>query len=150
MAADASSAFLARVSAFCDVSLAASLVLYGSYALHYPAALNGLQFLKGSYLKKPFALENGGLAVPKGLGLGVEVDERSNKQIAKDTLGRDYKAQQVFDLNKDKLKLPETLPAEAELKLPQRWWPAVIAFAALIAILAAVGMGKLMRGPPES
>jgi len=58
-----------------DVSLAASLALFGAYGLKYPAALNGLQFLQGSFLKKPFVLEDGALRVPQGPGLGVEVDE---------------------------------------------------------------------------
>lgn len=57
-----------------DVSLAATLQLYGSFNLKYPAALNGLQFLAGSFLKQPFALEDGALRVPTGPGLGVEVD----------------------------------------------------------------------------
>jgi L-alanine-DL-glutamate epimerase-like enolase superfamily enzyme len=57
------------------VSLAASLCLYGAYGLKFPAALNGLQFLAGSYLKAPFQLEDGALRVPTGPGLGVEVDE---------------------------------------------------------------------------
>jgi L-alanine-DL-glutamate epimerase-like enolase superfamily enzyme len=58
-----------------DVSLAASLCLYGAYGLKFPAALNGLQFLTGSMLKTPFQLEDGALTVPAGPGLGVEVDE---------------------------------------------------------------------------
>lgn len=58
-----------------DVSLAASLILFGAYGLKYPAALNGLQFLRGSFLKTPFVLEDGTLRVPPGPGLGVEVDE---------------------------------------------------------------------------
>ncbi|MGH9721087.1 MAG: mandelate racemase/muconate lactonizing enzyme family protein [Bryobacteraceae bacterium] len=58
-----------------DVSLAASVVLYGAYGLKYPAALNGLQFLAGSFLKRPFKLEDGAIRVPAGAGLGVEVDE---------------------------------------------------------------------------
>jgi L-alanine-DL-glutamate epimerase-like enolase superfamily enzyme len=58
-----------------DVSLAASLALFGAYGLKYPAALNGLQFLRGSFLKKPLVLEDGALRVPQGPGLGVEVDE---------------------------------------------------------------------------
>ena len=58
-----------------DVSLAASLQLFGAYQLPYPAALNGLQFLASSYLKKPFVLKDGSLEVPAGHGLGVEVDE---------------------------------------------------------------------------
>jgi L-alanine-DL-glutamate epimerase-like enolase superfamily enzyme len=59
-----------------DVSLAASLALFGAWGLRYPAALNGPQFLAGSFLKKPFQVENGALRVPTGAGLGVEVDER--------------------------------------------------------------------------
>ncbi len=59
-----------------DVSLAASLILFGAYGLKYPAALNGLQFLRGSFLKTPFVLEDGALRVPQGPGLGVEVDEQ--------------------------------------------------------------------------
>ena len=58
-----------------DVSLAASLILFGAYGLKYPAALNGLQFLAGSFLKQPFQLEDGAIRVPTGPGLGVEVDE---------------------------------------------------------------------------
>jgi L-alanine-DL-glutamate epimerase-like enolase superfamily enzyme len=67
-----------------DVSLAASLVLYGAYGLRYPAALNGLQFLAGSWLKAPFRLEDGALRVPRGAGLGVEVDE---ERLRRDSQG---------------------------------------------------------------
>jgi L-alanine-DL-glutamate epimerase-like enolase superfamily enzyme len=59
-----------------DLSLAASLALYGAYNLKYPAALNGPQFLNESILKKPFEVKNGELFVPTGPGLGVEVDEQ--------------------------------------------------------------------------
>ena len=58
-----------------DLSLAASLALYGAYDLRYPAALNGPQFLDGSILKRPLAVSAGQLTVPTGPGLGVEVDE---------------------------------------------------------------------------
>jgi L-alanine-DL-glutamate epimerase-like enolase superfamily enzyme len=58
-----------------DLSLAASLLLFGAYDLKYPAALNGPQFLTQSFLRKPFEVENGQVAVPRGVGLGVEVDE---------------------------------------------------------------------------
>lgn len=58
-----------------DTSLAASLLLYGAYGLKFPAALNGLQFLAGSFLKAPFQLVDGAIEVPKGAGLGVEVLE---------------------------------------------------------------------------
>jgi L-alanine-DL-glutamate epimerase-like enolase superfamily enzyme len=66
-----------------DVSLASSLLLYGAYHLKYPAALNGLQFLGGSYLKKPFQLENGTLRVPTGPGLGVEVIEEEVRRATR-------------------------------------------------------------------
>ena len=58
-----------------DLSLAASLVLYGACDLKFPAALNGPQFLNRNILKQPFAVVKGELAVPQGAGLVVEVDE---------------------------------------------------------------------------
>lgn len=58
-----------------DVSLAATLLLYGAYGLKYPAALNGPQFLDGSVLKQPLQVVDGQMVVPTGPGLGVEVDE---------------------------------------------------------------------------
>jgi len=67
-----------------DVSLAASLVLYGAYHLKYPAALNGLQYLDQSFLQKPFALVDGALPVPTGPGLGVDVDEEKVRQASHD------------------------------------------------------------------
>lgn len=57
-----------------DISLAASLVLYGAYDLAYPAALNGPQFLTTTLLEKPFEVVDGELSVPSGPGLGVDVD----------------------------------------------------------------------------
>ena len=64
-----------------DISLAASLALYGAYDLNFPAALNGPQFLKGSILKQPFEVKNGELTVPAGHGLGVEVDEAKLREL---------------------------------------------------------------------
>jgi L-alanine-DL-glutamate epimerase-like enolase superfamily enzyme len=64
-----------------DVSLAASLQLYGAYQLQYPAALNGLQFLASSYLRVPFQLKDGALEVPTSPGLGVEVDEEKLRKV---------------------------------------------------------------------
>jgi L-alanine-DL-glutamate epimerase-like enolase superfamily enzyme len=58
-----------------DVALAAALQLYGAYGLKFPAALNGPQFLRGSFLRRPLAVEGGAIDVPAGPGLGVEVDE---------------------------------------------------------------------------
>jgi L-alanine-DL-glutamate epimerase-like enolase superfamily enzyme len=51
------------------------LCLYGAYQVTYPAALNGLQFLTGTFLKQPMQLKDGSLPVPTAPGLGVEVDE---------------------------------------------------------------------------
>ncbi|MFN7935474.1 MAG: enolase C-terminal domain-like protein [Bryobacteraceae bacterium] len=58
-----------------DTSLAASLILYGAYQVTQPCALNGPQFLTGSFLKQPFILKDGTLATPSAPGLGVEPDE---------------------------------------------------------------------------
>ena len=58
-----------------DVSLAASLALFGACGLARPAALNGPQFLAESFLRRPLVPADGQLAVPGGPGLGVEVDE---------------------------------------------------------------------------
>ncbi len=58
-----------------DLSLAATLALFGAYDLARPAALNGPQYLVGSVLRKPLEAAGGRLAVPEGPGLGVEVDE---------------------------------------------------------------------------
>jgi L-alanine-DL-glutamate epimerase-like enolase superfamily enzyme len=65
-----------------DVSLAASLVLYGAYDLKYPAALNGPQFLQGSVLRQQLTPVGGELLVPTGPGLGVEVDADRISQFA--------------------------------------------------------------------
>lgn len=64
-----------------DVSLAASLHLYGAFGLKYPAALNGPQFVDGSVLSSPFVVRDGMLEVPKGPGLGVDVDEAKIEQF---------------------------------------------------------------------
>jgi L-alanine-DL-glutamate epimerase-like enolase superfamily enzyme len=65
-----------------DISLAATLALYGAYGLGFPAALNGPQFLAESVLKKPFKPENGELSVPTRPGLGIDVDENKIKSLA--------------------------------------------------------------------
>lgn len=58
-----------------DVSLAASLALYGAYQVTKPCALNGPQFLLGSFCKNGVVVKDGEATVPRGRGLGVEVDE---------------------------------------------------------------------------
>lgn len=66
-----------------DVSLAASLILYSAYDLRYPAALNGPQFLAESIITEPFRPVNGKVRVPKGPGLGIEVDEEKLQDLVR-------------------------------------------------------------------
>jgi L-alanine-DL-glutamate epimerase-like enolase superfamily enzyme len=58
-----------------DLSLAASLLLYGAYDLDRPAALNGPQFLETTLLHVPLVVHEGQLEVPRGPGLGVELED---------------------------------------------------------------------------
>jgi L-alanine-DL-glutamate epimerase-like enolase superfamily enzyme len=64
-----------------DISLAATLALYGAFDYKLPAALNGPQFISKSVLKKPLLAHDGYLAVPQGDGLGIEIDEEKIKEI---------------------------------------------------------------------
>ncbi len=81
IAQDAGLMFLGSGLTDPDVSLAASLILYGAYGLKYPAALNGPQFLGASVIKEPFKPVGGKLRVPTGPGLGIEVDEEKVKRL---------------------------------------------------------------------
>jgi len=65
-----------------DTSLAASLALYGAYQVTQPCALNGPQFLTGTFLKQPLEVKDGSVAVPDGPGLGVVVDEEKVRRQA--------------------------------------------------------------------
>lgn len=58
-----------------DLSLAASLALFGAFNLRHPAALNGPQYITCSFLRRPLTVVDGHIVVPVGPGLGVEVDE---------------------------------------------------------------------------
>jgi L-alanine-DL-glutamate epimerase-like enolase superfamily enzyme len=64
-----------------DISLAASLCLYGAYGLKKPAALNGPQFLIADVLKKPLQIDNGFAHMPTGLG--IQVDEAKVLELMK-------------------------------------------------------------------
>jgi L-alanine-DL-glutamate epimerase-like enolase superfamily enzyme len=64
-----------------DISLAASLVLYGAYGLTKPAALNGPQFLTGDVLSMPIRVDEGYAHVPTGPGLGITVDETKIRRL---------------------------------------------------------------------
>jgi L-alanine-DL-glutamate epimerase-like enolase superfamily enzyme len=71
-----------------DISLAATLVLYGAMGLKRPAALNGPQFLQGSVLAEPLRVEGDQAHVPEGPGLGIEVDEEKVLALVEQTQAR--------------------------------------------------------------
>jgi putative OPT family oligopeptide transporter len=72
-------------------------------------------------------------------------------EFASKVLGSSDKAASVFDNNKDKLKLPETLPAGAVLKVPQRDSTAALAAGAMVLFLLLVGLGLFLKtSPPEA
>jgi len=68
-----------------DISLAATLALFGAYGLEKPAALNGPQFLAESVLKAPLQPDGGRLSVPQGPGLGIDVDEEKVRALSERT-----------------------------------------------------------------
>jgi putative OPT family oligopeptide transporter len=65
-------------------------------------------------------------------------------------LGDPDKAASIFESNKDRIKLPETLPAGAVLKVPQRDRTALFAAGLLVLFLLLVGMGFLLRTSPPA
>jgi|CXWL01.1.fsa_nt_gi muconate cycloisomerase len=58
-----------------DWSLAASLLLFSGYELPHPAALNGGQYLEGSYTKEPCRVVGDRAFPPIGVGLGLSANE---------------------------------------------------------------------------
>ncbi len=68
-----------------DISLAASLALYGAFGLKKPAALNAPQFLGAHVLVTPMPVVDGKMQVPTGPGLGVEVDEQKVQDLVEKT-----------------------------------------------------------------
>lgn len=68
-----------------DISMAATLGLYGAYDLRKPAALNGPQFLTTDVLVSPLVVANGMAEVPRGPGLGVEVDQAKVRALGQQT-----------------------------------------------------------------
>jgi L-alanine-DL-glutamate epimerase-like enolase superfamily enzyme len=67
-----------------DVSLAASLALYGTFDLDKSAALNGPQFLQADVLTEPITIDGDIAHVPTGSGVGVEVDETKVQELMKE------------------------------------------------------------------
>lgn len=66
-----------------DISLSATLALYGAFELGKPAALNGLQFLTADVLARPLKVEKNIVHVPSGPGLGIEIDQASVNDLVK-------------------------------------------------------------------
>ncbi len=87
------------------------------------------------------------LKLPKAQTYDVTADTTLGA-VAKEALGRSWKAAQIFDMNKDTLKKPDVLPPEAELNLPQPQWPTLIPFGLLVLFLLVVGTGYVLKGPP--
>lgn len=68
-----------------DISLAATLCLYGAFGLTKPAALNAPQFLTDDVLVRPLKPRGDTIEVPTGPGLGVEVDPAKVVALMKKT-----------------------------------------------------------------
>ena len=77
------------------------------------------------------------LALPKGR-THTAAQAAPLGRIAAETLGGQDQAALIFDLNEERLALPDRLPAGAELKIPQRNWPSLAAFAGLAVALLLV------------
>ena len=77
----------------------------------------------------------------------ASVGQETLGQYAQRVLGSEDKAASVYENDKDRLKLPENLPAGATLKVPQRDLTALLASGALVAFLALVGLGLFLRSP---
>jgi L-alanine-DL-glutamate epimerase-like enolase superfamily enzyme len=71
-----------------DISLAATLALFGAFGLKKPAALNGPQFLAADVLKEPFVVKDATIEVPQGPGLGIEVDEENVRELVARSIRR--------------------------------------------------------------
>lgn len=92
------------------------------------------------------------LKLPKDQGKGEEFTVQQDaylKDIAKQALGREWKAADILKQN-PALKLPEQLPAEAQISLPQTKWPAILAFVGLSLLMLAVGVGWILKSPDEA
>jgi putative OPT family oligopeptide transporter len=90
--------------------------------------------------------------VPKGTVLDLPKSEHYSvpaeaalSQVAEDAIGSPDKASLLYNLNEAKLKLPESLPPDATLKIPQTNWPALIAFGLMAVFLVSVGRGWLLK-----
>jgi hypothetical protein len=73
------------------------------------------------------------------------IEDATLGQVAQKALGDSDKAQKLLDLNRDDLESVIDLSEGAELRLPQKNWPAVLAFGLLVLFLILVGTGLLFR-----
>jgi L-alanine-DL-glutamate epimerase-like enolase superfamily enzyme len=64
------------------IGFSASVHLFAAYGLDYPCDLNGPQFIAEDYLKSPVPMEGRFALVPKGPGLGIDIDEAKVKAFA--------------------------------------------------------------------
>ncbi len=88
------------------------------------------------------------LNLPGGKTEQVKSDTALGK-FAESVLGSQDKAALLFELNTDRLMLPQGLPAGAEVRLPQENYPSLVAFAILAAILMMVGFGWIFKTTPS-
>ena len=94
--------------------------------------------------------------MPKGAKLSLPGNESYQvpadttlAEVAKEKLGSEDKVTLLFEINSDRLKRSELLPAGTEMKLPQHNLPALIAFAILAVVLISVGCGWLLKTKEE-
>jgi putative OPT family oligopeptide transporter len=93
--------------------------------------------------------------VPAGMVLNLPGDKTEQVKsdttlgdFAKTVLGSEGQAETLFELNSDRLRLPQDLPVGVEVKLPQHNYPALIAFGILALILMMVGFGWILKSQP--
>jgi putative OPT family oligopeptide transporter len=84
------------------------------------------------------------LDLPKNEKYSVPADAALS-QVAEDALGSPDKASLLYNLNEARLKLPESLPPDATLRIPQTNWPALVAFGLMAVFLVSVGRGWLLK-----
>ncbi|GAA2291901.1 enolase C-terminal domain-like protein [Actinomadura luteofluorescens] len=69
-----------------DLGLAASLHLFSAFGVDTPVDLNGRQFIESPYAGPTVEIRDGTARVPDAPGLGVEVDERTVRDLAVEVL----------------------------------------------------------------
>ena len=69
-------------------------------------------------------------------------------EVAAAALGQADKARKLYEANKDQLEPKVTLPAGAQIKVPQLNSPALASFGVLVLLMVVVGLGWLLRTDP--